>query len=190
MRSEFYPGIYLIIPANSRDTTMDARSITNRTSHEPLGYPLCVRLVPIPCTFYKFMLSSTTIIRFHKLSRHITIPVSITKQSDVIEQSSQSIAKRPFSTLKMKAIVIDPKSKSASLSRDRAPPKLRDDYILVKTVAVALNPTDWKHIAGGIAAEEGLSGCDYAGVVEEVGKSVTKAFKKGDRICGCVFSKD
>ena len=25
-------------------------------------------------------------------------------------------------------------------------PKLRDDYILVKTKAVALNPTDWKHV--------------------------------------------
>lgn len=25
-------------------------------------------------------------------------------------------------------------------------PKLRDDYILVRTKAVALNPTDWKHI--------------------------------------------
>jgi NADPH:quinone reductase-like Zn-dependent oxidoreductase len=84
----------------------------------------------------------------------------------------------------MKAVVIDPKYKTASLSRDRASPKLRDDYILVKTVAVALNPTDWKHIAAGIAAEDGLSGCDYSGIVEEVGKSVTKAFKKGDRICG------
>jgi NADPH:quinone reductase-like Zn-dependent oxidoreductase len=25
-------------------------------------------------------------------------------------------------------------------------PKLRDDYILVKIKAVALNPTDWKHV--------------------------------------------
>ena len=25
-------------------------------------------------------------------------------------------------------------------------PRLRDDYILVKTKAVALNPTDWKHV--------------------------------------------
>jgi NADPH:quinone reductase-like Zn-dependent oxidoreductase len=25
-------------------------------------------------------------------------------------------------------------------------PKLRDDYILVKVKAVALNPTDWKHV--------------------------------------------
>lgn len=85
----------------------------------------------------------------------------------------------------MKAIVINPKNKDASLIRDRPFPKLRPDYILVKTVAVALNPTDWKHIAGGIAAENGLSGCDYAGVVEEVGDAVTKRFKKGDRVCGC-----
>ena len=25
-------------------------------------------------------------------------------------------------------------------------PKLRDDYVIVKVKAVALNPTDWKHI--------------------------------------------
>ncbi|KAG0650910.1 ACT-toxin biosynthesis S2 [Hyphodiscus hymeniophilus] len=58
-------------------------------------------------------------------------------------------------------------------------PKLRDDYILVKVKAVALNPTDWKHV-------DFLIGCDYAGVVEEVGSKVTKPFKKGDRICGFV----
>ena len=27
-------------------------------------------------------------------------------------------------------------------------------------------------------------GCDYAGVVEEVGSKVTKDLKKGDRVCG------
>lgn len=27
-------------------------------------------------------------------------------------------------------------------------------------------------------------GCDYSGVVEEVGSAVTKDFKKGDRVCG------
>lgn len=25
-------------------------------------------------------------------------------------------------------------------------PKLRDDYIIVKTKAISLNPTDWKHV--------------------------------------------
>lgn len=29
---------------------------------------------------------------------------------------------------------------------DVSAPRLRDDYILVKTKAIALNPTDWKHI--------------------------------------------
>jgi NADPH:quinone reductase-like Zn-dependent oxidoreductase len=83
----------------------------------------------------------------------------------------------------MKAIVIN--GKHASVVTDRPTPKLRPDYILVKPVAVALNPTDWKHIAGGVAAVGGLSGCDYAGIVEEVGAEVTKKFKKGDRIAGC-----
>ncbi|KAJ5083466.1 hypothetical protein N7456_012893 [Penicillium angulare] len=80
-------------------------------------------------------------------------------------------------------IVISPQKEG--LVTDRAIPALRDDYILVKTVAVALNPTDWKHIAN-LAPPGALIGCDYAGIVEEVGKSVKKPFKKGDRICGFV----
>lgn len=33
-----------------------------------------------------------------------------------------------------------------AIATEASIPKLRDDYILVKTKAVALNPTDWKHI--------------------------------------------
>lgn len=62
-------------------------------------------------------------------------------------------------------------------------PKIQDDYILVRTVAIALNPTDWTTIDA--KGDDGtLVGCDYAGIVEEVGKAVTKPFKKGDRIAG------
>ncbi|KAK5045050.1 hypothetical protein LTR84_010198 [Exophiala bonariae] len=82
----------------------------------------------------------------------------------------------------MKAVVI--RGKEAKLERDRALPKLRDDYILVKTEAVALNPTDWKHVAFGLGAEGGLVGCDFAGTVIEVGNAVTKGWKKGDRLAG------
>ncbi|KAJ5718379.1 hypothetical protein N7488_004025 [Penicillium malachiteum] len=71
----------------------------------------------------------------------------------------------------------------AGLVTDRAIPALRDDYILVKTEAVALNPTDWKHVAF-LSPPGVLVGCDYAGVVQEVGKDVKKPFKKGDRVCG------
>ncbi|APA06732.1 hypothetical protein SS1G_04675 [Sclerotinia sclerotiorum 1980 UF-70] len=62
-------------------------------------------------------------------------------------------------------------------------PKLRDDYILIKTKAVALNPTDWKHVEW-LTSNGARIGCDYAGIVEEVGSAVTKDFKKGDRVCG------
>jgi NADPH:quinone reductase-like Zn-dependent oxidoreductase len=63
-------------------------------------------------------------------------------------------------------------------------PKFRDDYLLVKTVAVALNPTNAKAISQGRAANNGLSGCDYAGIMEEVGPSVTK--HHGKRAIRCL----
>jgi NADPH:quinone reductase-like Zn-dependent oxidoreductase len=77
----------------------------------------------------------------------------------------------------MKAVVV--KGTNATVVDSRAIPKLRDDYILVKTVAVALNPTDGKAVKSGRAAENGLSGCDFAGVVEEVGLGVNKSWSRG-----------
>ncbi|KIW01275.1 uncharacterized protein PV09_07314 [Verruconis gallopava] len=82
----------------------------------------------------------------------------------------------------MKAIVIN--GTSASVVADRPIPKPRPDQILVKPSYVALNPTDWKHVEFNLAAPGCISGCDYSGVVEEVGSAVTKSFKKGDKICG------
>ena len=65
-------------------------------------------------------------------------------------------------------------------------PRLRDEYILVKTVAVALNPTDWQTVDEKFkpGTTYSLLGCDAAGIVVEVGSKVTKNFKKGDRITG------
>lgn len=85
-------------------------------------------------------------------------------------------------TDKMKAVIAQ--NKTPTLVSDKPVPKLRDDYILVKTVAVALNPTDWKHATFNLAAEGGLLGCDFAGIVEEVGSKVTKKWQKGERIAG------
>jgi NADPH:quinone reductase-like Zn-dependent oxidoreductase len=65
-------------------------------------------------------------------------------------------------------------------------PSLRPTYILVRTIAVALNPTDWQTLDE--VPEPGtpysLLGCDAAGIVVEVGSEVTKDFKVGDRIAG------
>ncbi|KAJ6009072.1 hypothetical protein N7499_000974 [Penicillium canescens] len=81
-----------------------------------------------------------------------------------------------------KAIVVVEKGKEG-LVTDRPIPQLRDDYMIVKTVSVGLNPTDWKHIAY-LSPPGVLVGCDYSGVVEAVGKDVRKQFAKGDRVCG------
>ncbi|KAK4235125.1 chaperonin 10-like protein [Achaetomium macrosporum] len=71
-------------------------------------------------------------------------------------------------------------------------PSLPDDYVLIRPTAVALNPTDWKHIDGVPRAVEAgaVVGCDYAGIVEQVGPKVTKKFAKGDRICGVVHGSN
>lgn len=64
-------------------------------------------------------------------------------------------------------------------------PRLRDDYILVRVQAVALNPADWKHV-DFLTSKGALIGCDYAGTVEEIGSAVTKPFQVGDGVCGFV----
>ncbi|RDL41203.1 Protein TOXD [Venustampulla echinocandica] len=81
-----------------------------------------------------------------------------------------------------KAIIIQEPGKAIVVT-DAPVPVLRDDYVLIKNIAVAINPTDWGHVEH-LADPGSLVGCDYAGIVEEVGKAVTRPFKKGDRIAG------
>jgi NADPH:quinone reductase-like Zn-dependent oxidoreductase len=74
-------------------------------------------------------------------------------------------------------------SKGVSELRSDVPlPKIQDNFVLVKTKAVALNPTDWKSIENSPSAGA-IAGCDYAGIVEEVGNGVT-GLKVGDRVAG------
>jgi NADPH:quinone reductase-like Zn-dependent oxidoreductase len=80
------------------------------------------------------------------------------------------------------AIVVLPQEKEAEIHQLPIP-KVRGEWILVKTKAVALNPTDWKHIDFALANAGARIGVEYAGVVEEVGSKVTE-FKKGDRVAG------
>jgi NADPH:quinone reductase-like Zn-dependent oxidoreductase len=63
---------------------------------------------------------------------------------------------------------------------------LRDDYVLIKTVAVALNPIDWMRI-DSFPAAGAMQGSDFSGNVQQVGKAVKANFEPGDRIC--VFTR-
>ncbi|KAF5856755.1 hypothetical protein ETB97_006744 [Aspergillus alliaceus] len=81
-----------------------------------------------------------------------------------------------------KAVIIT-EPKKIGLVTDWPIPCLREDYILVRTVSVSLNPTDRKHIVF-LSPSGVLVGCDYADIVEATGKDIKKLFKKGDRVCG------
>ena len=58
----------------------------------------------------------------------------------------------------MKALKIISKGQAAV--QEVPIPKLRPDYLLVKTRFVALNPTDWKHI-DKLPQPGATVGCDY-----------------------------
>lgn len=64
-------------------------------------------------------------------------------------------------------------------------PKISPDEILVKVRAVALNPTDFKHL-DSISPPHSIIGCDYAGVVHQVGSAVKGKWNIGDRVAGAV----
>src|ERR1700753_802333 len=87
----------------------------------------------------------------------------------------------------MKAIQLQNKGKSAIFMQDRPLPALPKDCLLVKTIAVGLNPHELLDIdpPWNLSDPGDLLGCDYAGVVEEVGSEVKRSFKRGDRVCGC-----
>jgi NADPH:quinone reductase-like Zn-dependent oxidoreductase len=73
--------------------------------------------------------------------------------------------------------------KGVAAVQDLPFPELRDDYLLVKTKVIALNPADWQAINedAGVGC---LVGVDYSGSVMKVGKDVKKEWKVGDRIAG------
>lgn len=61
-------------------------------------------------------------------------------------------------------------------------------HVLVKTKAVALNPTDYKSIHEPHGSAIGKRpGVDFSGIIEEVGPEVSRPWKKGDRVAGGVF---
>lgn len=60
-------------------------------------------------------------------------------------------------------------------------PTISSKQILIKSVAFAVNPTDWKHLTYGFSSKGDIVGSDVSGIVEEVGADVT-GFAKGDYV--------
>ena len=73
-----------------------------------------------------------------------------------------------------------------SLRVGNAPmPKAGQGELIVKNVAIAINPLDTHMQDSGVFIKTwpAIFGCDVAGTVYEVGPDV-KRFKKGDRVIG------
>ncbi|KAI7740259.1 hypothetical protein M8C21_000028 [Ambrosia artemisiifolia] len=78
------------------------------------------------------------------------------------------------------------------LSSNVTVPSVNDDQVLVKVVAAALNPVDFKRRLGKFQATDSalptVPGYDVAGVVVKVGKQV-KGLKVGDEVYGNISEK-
>lgn len=85
----------------------------------------------------------------------------------------------------MKAVVIEG---DKAVLKDNVPvPKLTGSLVLIKTKAVAGNPTDWKHIKYKIGPQGAIVGCDAAGEIVALGPDVDKSkFAVGDTIYSIV----
>src|SRR6266566_1599444 len=82
----------------------------------------------------------------------------------------------------MKAIVIHSSGGSEVLKYEDAPrPQPKDDEVLIRVMAAAVNPVDVFIREGRSDQFPLIPGMDVAGVVEQVGNKVTK-FKRGDAI--------
>jgi NADPH:quinone reductase-like Zn-dependent oxidoreductase len=82
----------------------------------------------------------------------------------------------------MKALIVQEPG-VAKVENNVKEPSLRPDYVKVKTVAVALNPTDWKTL-DEIGRPGCIVGCDFSGIVVDIGSDVKAEVKIGDKIWG------
>lgn len=77
------------------------------------------------------------------------------------------------------ALANSPGANLLTVEGDIPIPHISESEILIRSVAFAANPTDWKHIAFGLGENGAIAGSDVSGVVEKVGNNV-KGFSKGD----------
>jgi len=87
----------------------------------------------------------------------------------------------------MKAVVFDRYGSVEVLQyRELSKPTIKPDQLLVRVSASSVNPVDWKIRQGHLQLLSGFNfprivGSDISGVVEEIGKEVTK-FQPGDEV--------
>jgi NADPH:quinone reductase-like Zn-dependent oxidoreductase len=73
------------------------------------------------------------------------------------------------------------------ISHNAPIPEAKDGVVLIRTMAVSVNPVDAK-MRGPYVTAGAIAGCDFAGVVEEVDDEAAKYdIKKGDRVAAAIM---
>lgn len=84
----------------------------------------------------------------------------------------------------MKAVVYNKKASPDKLIFcEIGKPVTRDNELLIKIKAVSLNAADYRSMKMGLIPKRKIFGADISGIVESVGKDVTR-FKQGDEVMG------
>lgn len=83
--------------------------------------------------------------------------------------------------------IVGSKDGDLQLTSESAVPQLEPDMVLVKNMAIALNPVDIKML-GRLSTPGAVAGHDFAGTVVAKGSDVWTAapITIGDRVCGAV----
>ncbi|BBH00405.1 Oxidoreductase, zinc-binding dehydrogenase family protein [Prunus dulcis] len=117
------------------------------------------------------------------------------KMIEIVQAGNQSLSMAAASTDSIpsvnKAWVYSEYGKSADvlkLDPNVPVPEIKEDQVLIKVVAAALNPIDYKRMLGILRRPTLLYLYDVAGVVVKVGSQVTK-FKVGDEVYGDLNEK-
>ncbi|KDP26584.1 hypothetical protein JCGZ_17742 [Jatropha curcas] len=121
------------------------------------------------------------------------IPLRVSANSQAAPASAQA-TKVSFVPSEMKAWVYGEYGGVDVLKFDDkvSVPEVKDDQVLIKVAAAALNPVDFKRRQGKFKATDSLlptvPGYDVAGVVVKVGSQV-KGLKEGDEVYGDIHEK-
>ena len=75
------------------------------------------------------------------------------------------------------------------LYNDSPLPELKAGQVLIKTMAVALNPCDWK-MPTNFPCKGAVDGSDFSGTVVALGKDLGRALEVGDRVAGAVHASN
>ena len=87
----------------------------------------------------------------------------------------------------MKAIVCDRSNKAKLMTMQEIDkPVPTEDEVLIRVHACSINAADYRSVRYGIKARNNVYGADVAGVVEAVGKNITR-LKVGDRVFGDIL---